>query len=149
MLLNGSGITFPRALAFAACGFAATGLAPSMGLAPELPGSAAAPLVARQIWWILTVAATASSLWLMLASKRPGAMLAGLVLLALPHIIGAPQPAAFESTAPAELAARFAAASLGLQALLWASVGFTVAALWPLFNRTPALDPRMPLREET
>jgi cobalt transporter subunit CbtA len=138
MLLNGSAITVPQALAFAACGFIATGLAPAMGLAPELPGSAAAPLVARQLWWVLTVAATAASLWLLLASKRPGAALPALVLLALPHIIGAPQPAAFESRAPAELAARFASVSLGLQALLWASIGYAAGALWPLFGRSEA-----------
>ncbi len=143
MLLNGSEVAAPQALAFAACGFVATGLAPSMGLAPELPGSAAAPLAARQIWWIFTVAATAASLWLLLSSKRAWAIPAGLIALALPHIIGAPQPAAFESRAPAELAAQFAAASLGLQALLWASIGFSVAVLWPLFERTEAADRKL------
>jgi cobalt transporter subunit CbtA len=134
MLLGGFEITTYRALTFAACGFIATALAPSMGLAPELPGSAAGPLIERQVWWIATAAATAGSLWLLLSSKLPGAKPAGLILLALPHIIGAPKPPAFESTAPAELAGQFAAASLGLQALLWASIGFAVAAVWPLFQ---------------
>ena len=143
MLLNGSDISTPRALAFAACGFVATGLAPAMGLAPELPSSAAAPLAARQIWWVFTVASTGASLWLLLSSKRPAALLAGLALLALPQVIGAPQPAAFESKAPAELAAEFSATSLGLQALLWASIGLAVAALWPLFERTASGDDRL------
>lgn len=143
MLLSGSKIAAPQTLAFAACGFIATGLAPAMGLAPELPGSAAGPLIARQIWWISTAAATAAALWLLLCSKRPSAKLAGAVLLALPHIIGAPQPVSFESKAPAELAAQFAAASLGLQALLWASIGFAVAALWPLFQPDSVADRRL------
>jgi cobalt transporter subunit CbtA len=146
MLLNGSEIAVPQTLAFAACGFIATALAPSMGLAPELPGSAAGPLVARQIWWVFTAAATSTSLWLLLSSKRLGAMFAGIVLLALPHVIGAPQPAAFESKAPAELAGQFAATSLGLQALLWASIGFAVAALWPLFRTDTVVDRKLPER---
>ncbi len=140
MLLSGSEIGASQALAFAACGFIATGLAPAMGLPPDLPGSAAGPLAARQIWWILTAVATAAALWLLLALKRPGAKLAGLVLLALPHVIGAPQPAALESKAPAELAAQFVAVSLGLQALLWASIGFAVAAIWPLFEQNAAME---------
>ncbi|MGO9869755.1 MAG: CbtA family protein [Rhodomicrobium sp.] len=143
MLLNGSDIAKPQTLAFAACGFVATGLAPAMGLAPELPGSAAGPLVARQVWWVFTVAATVASLWLLLSSKRPVAIFAGSVLLALPHAIGAPQPAAFESKAPAELAAEFAATSLGLQALLWASIGLAVAGLWPLFERAAPADDKL------
>ncbi len=135
MLLGGFEITLPQTLAFAACGFISTGLAPAMGLAPELPGSAAGPLVERQVWWAVTAVATAVALWLILSSKLPWAKLAGVMLLALPHIAGAPEPSSFESTAPAELAARFAATSLGLQALLWASIGFAIAALWPLFGK--------------
>ena len=131
MLLSEAEITAHRALAFAACGFIATGLAPSMGLPPELPGNATGPLIERQVWWAATAAATAGALWLLLSSKLAGAKFAGAALLLLPHIAGAPQPAGFESTAPAELAGQFAATSLGLQALLWALIGFAAGAVWP------------------
>ena len=49
---------------------------------------------------------------------------AGVVLLLAPHLFGAPlPPAGEEATVPAELAARFAAASLVTAALFWAVLG--------------------------
>ena len=58
-----------------------------------------------------------------------------MILLAAPHLIGAPQPVAFESKAPAELAAHFAAASLTIQAALWILSGLAAGALWMHFNK--------------
>jgi len=83
-----------------------------LGLAPELPGSAAGPLLARQVWWVGTAISTAIALWLFLRNESIIAKVVAVALLALPHLIGAPAPVAFESKAPAELAAHFAAASL-------------------------------------
>ena len=54
-----------------------------------------------------------------------------LLLLVVPHVIGAPQPHAFESRVPAELAARFAALSLIVQGVLWACSGAAIGYLWP------------------
>ena len=73
-------------------GFAIFILAPALGLPPEVPGAMAAELRGRQTWWILCVVATASGLWLLVF--RPGIawIVAGLVLMAAPHIVGAPQP---------------------------------------------------------
>jgi predicted cobalt transporter CbtA len=48
----------------------------------------------------------------------------------LPHLIGAPHTAKFRSTAPAELAAQFAATSLVVSAVLWALLGLAVGYAW-------------------
>ena len=62
-----------------------------VGLSPEIPGMIAADLHARQIWWTLTVVATVIGLsTLYLASGVSKAI--GLILIAIPHIIGAPHP---------------------------------------------------------
>ena len=105
MLLAGERITPLTALGWAAGGFAATGLATGLGLSPELPGSAAADLFARQIWWIGTAAATGAGLYALIKLRTPLAIAAGVLLLVLPHLIGAPHPHEYVSTAPAELAA--------------------------------------------
>lgn len=66
--------------------------APTLGLEPELPGMAAADLEGRQLWWLLTVALTGAGL--ACAAFAPGLLKASaLPLLALPHLLGAPQPA--------------------------------------------------------
>ena len=64
------------------------------------------------------------------ASEAPLAKALGVALIVAPHIIGAPQPPAPESTVPAELAARFTAASLAMHALLWILVGAAVGFVW-------------------
>jgi cobalt transporter subunit CbtA len=130
MLLAGERITPTTALAWAAAGFAATGLATGLGLAPELPGSAAANLVDRQAWWAGTAVATGLGLYALLKVRTPVAIVVGLVMVAAPHLIGAPQPDGFVSSAPAELAARFASASLVVHAAFWALVGLAVGTFW-------------------
>lgn len=64
---------------------------PALGLAPEIPGMEAAQLEGRQSWWVLTVLASAIGLWLIAFSTTPFKG-AGIVLLLLPHLLGAPQP---------------------------------------------------------
>jgi cobalt transporter subunit CbtA len=134
LVLSGDPIDARRALAWAAAAFIATALAPALGLAPELPGSAAAPLLARQIWWVGTAVATAAALWLLLRTPGLWAKALGLALLAAPHIVGAPHPEAYASGAPAELAGAFAARSLVVNAALWASVGVAVGFFWQRFK---------------
>jgi cobalt transporter subunit CbtA len=130
MLLAGERITPTTALAWSAAGFAATGLATGLGLAPELPGSAAANLIDRQAWWAGTALATGLGLYALLKVRTPIAIVVGLVLVAAPHVIGAPHPDGFVSSAPAELAARFASASLVVHAAFWALVGLAVGTFW-------------------
>jgi cobalt transporter subunit CbtA len=127
-----------RALAWAVCGFLAFGLAPAMGLAPELPGAAAAELQQRQLWWLLTALVTAGALFVFLQVDAPWARALAVLALLLPHLLGAPHPAAPESKVPAEIAAHFAALSLAVQAALWLATGFAVGVLWPWFARRSA-----------
>jgi len=133
MLVSGTAIDRQSSLAWALAGFVAAGLAPAAGLSPELPGGGGGDLAGRQIWWIGTAFATAAALWLFLRTDKLVVRLAAIVLLALPHLIGAPQPHAFESKVPAELAAHFTALSLVVQGLLWVVVGVGVGLFWPRF----------------
>jgi cobalt transporter subunit CbtA len=144
MTLTGDPIDPRHSLAWAIAGFVAMGLAPAAGLAPELPGSASGGLLARQIWWIGTAIATALALWAFLRLENPVARLGAVVLLLLPHVIGAPRPHAFESKVPAEVAAQFAALSLVVQGLLWASVGIAIGFLWARFAPKSARQPVAP-----
>lgn len=105
-------------------GFAIFTLSPSLGLAPEIPGSMAAELVARQTWWLAAAASTALGLWLMIFPKDALFCAAGLIVIALPHAIGAPHPEEFGGLVPAELAAQFAAASIVTGAIFWVMLGW-------------------------
>lgn len=130
MLVAGERITVRTAIGWGAAGFAATGLAVGLGLAPELPGSAAGDFVARQAWWIGTAAASAAGLYGLFRLQSLGAKAGGLILIVLPHVVGAPRPTRFESPVPAELAAHFASTSLAVHAAMWILVAALIGALW-------------------
>lgn len=138
MILADEPITPRRALAWGAGGFVAFSLAPAMGLAPELPGMEAAPVVARQAWWLLTVAATAGGLWLIVRGRSALLIVAGVALLIVPHLIGAPRlDTVATSAVPAELASRFAASVLGVAAIMWALIGAGIGLVWQRLDKTP------------
>ncbi|GAA6209049.1 CbtA family protein [Cognatishimia sp. WU-CL00825] len=108
-------------------GFIAVQLAPAVGLPPELPGTPAAELAPRQIWWISTIVATAVAL-AMIAFARSGIwQIAGGILLILPHLIGAPHLDTYFGIAPPELSAEFVTLSLGMAAIGWATLGYFAA----------------------
>lgn len=65
-------------------GFAVFCLAPTLGLPPELPGTAAADLGQRQTWWIGTAAATAAGLALLVFGRHWLLKALGVVLLVAP-----------------------------------------------------------------
>jgi cobalt transporter subunit CbtA len=134
MLFSGDAITPRRAALWGACAFAATGLATALGLAPQLPGMAETELAARQIWWIATALSTGAGLFALLRLDSTAAKIAGLALIVAPQFF-APMPATPESTAPAELAARFAASSLAVQAISWALAGALVGLVRRLLSR--------------
>ena len=72
MLLSGDAIAPRRAALWGACAFAATGLATSLGLAPQLPGMAETELAARQIWWLATALSTGAGLFALLRLELGG-----------------------------------------------------------------------------
>ncbi|MGE0240271.1 MAG: CbtA family protein [Parvibaculaceae bacterium] len=122
-LLSGVRITPRNGLLWGLAGFLAVHLAPAAGLAPELPGMPAADLAARQAWWIGTIVATGAAIWLFTQRNETWAKVAAVILVALPHIIGAPQPPTHESGVPAGLSAEFAANTLAAAVLLWLMIG--------------------------
>ncbi|MGI9476407.1 MAG: CbtA family protein [Hyphomicrobiaceae bacterium] len=130
MIFAGASITARSGLAWGAAAFAATGLAPALGLSPELPGSAAAELVARQTWWLGTVVATAAGLFLALRISTPLAIAAGIALICAPHVVGAPHPFEYTSKVPSELSGQFSSASLVVHAVMWALVGAVAGYVW-------------------
>jgi cobalt transporter subunit CbtA len=130
MILGNASITARTGLMWGLAGFAATGLAPALGLSPELPGAAAADLFARQVWWVGTAIATSGGLWLALRVSTPLAIAGGIVLLILPHVIGAPHPHEYSSAVPSELSGHFAAASLVVHAVMWALAGSVAGYVW-------------------
>jgi cobalt transporter subunit CbtA len=133
MLFSGEAIGARRAALWGACAFAATGLATSLGLAPQLPGAAETDLAGRQIWWLATAASTGAGLFALLRIDNIAAKAIGVALLVAPHLFW-PTPATPESTVPAEIAARFAAASLAVQALSWVLAGLLAGLVWRIIS---------------
>jgi len=119
-----------QGLLWGIAGFAAFQLAPAMGLAPELPGTLAADLGDRQIWWWGCVAATATGLGLLAYGRGVATVALGAVLLAAPHVIGAPVLEGFAGVAPPEVAGAFSARVLGVALAVWALMGWIAGYLW-------------------
>jgi cobalt transporter subunit CbtA len=110
-------------------GFLAVQMAPAFGLPPEIPGASAAALEARQLWWVGTVLATIAGIALLAFGKGPTAIALAMVLIALPHLMGAPT-AAYGGAAPPELSAHFATRVLGAGAVCWALLGTIAGFVW-------------------
>lgn len=125
--------TWRQGLVWGLAGFATFTLAPNLGLPPELPAMPAADLVARQIWWIGTVAATGAGLALLTFGRSAGLALLGAALLITPHLIGAPQPLSHDSPIPADLHHRFIVAVTVTNLLFWLLLGAAVALVRPRF----------------
>lgn len=121
--LRGGAPTLRGGVLWGLAGFAAFSLAPALGLPPELPGSESADLAARQLWWLGTAAATAGGLALLAFGRGRATQAAAVMLMALPHLFGAPAPERPGGSAPPELAAHFAVLSLVAAALFWAALG--------------------------
>jgi cobalt transporter subunit CbtA len=130
-LVSGRAITRKSGWLWGLCGFIAVSLAPAAGLAPELPGMPAADLFSRQLWWLFTIAATASALWLLAFKRESWAVALALALVIIPHIIGAPQPTEHESAVPAALASKFVGLSLGANAAMWLLIGILLGYVLP------------------
>jgi len=117
-------------LAWGLGGYVTFILAPALGLPPELPGSEAAPLFSRQLWWVGTAGSTATGLALVLLQRRPVGFIAGIALVALPHLIGAPQPAEPGSVAPPALVREFVIVALATGLVFWTALGALTGAVY-------------------
>jgi cobalt transporter subunit CbtA len=129
VVFSGRSLTLANGAIWGAAGWLTFHLLPSVGLPPELPGFPAAELFDRQVWWTGTVIATAAALYLIILRKEPVAKAAGVVLMLVPHVIGAPQPTDIASNVPAILAAEFAVATLSAGLLFWIVLGLAMGAI--------------------
>jgi len=136
MSVRGGKIDAGTGVLWGVAGFFAASLLPSLGLSPELPGTAAAEITSRQVWWLSTAAASAIGLALIVFSGSWLLKLAGLVIGVLPHVIGAPVPPTLEASYPAGLGGEFVAASLVVSALLWALSGLFSGWLYQRLSRS-------------
>jgi len=124
------GLSIRTGLVWGALGWVCVHVWPALGLLPELPGEASAPLAARQAWWVFAVACAITGVAVPCLVRSPWRWL-GLVLLPLPFIIGAPHAttapfAAFNADAAAQMAAlkaRFVIATAVASAAHWLALG--------------------------
>lgn len=127
---RGHAVTPRTGLIWGVAGFVTVQLAPAIGLPPELPGAGAADVAARQVWWFGTLFATALGLWLIAFGQSSAAWIIGAAVLAIPHIIGAPEPDLLVGPVPPEIAAHFAARALGTGLVAWAILGALCGHFW-------------------
>jgi cobalt transporter subunit CbtA len=123
MCLRGGAGNWRKGLMWGLAGYAVFFVAPSLGLPPEVPGTTAAKLEDRQVWWLMTVLDTAFGLSLLVFAKTRVNKFYGAVLLIAPHLIDAPQPEFHSSAAPAELAQSFIIATVFANAVFWLAIG--------------------------
>jgi cobalt transporter subunit CbtA len=128
--VSGRAIGWREGLFWGMAGFAVFSLAPFLGLPPGLPGMPEAPLGARQVWWLATVAATAGGLALIAFRATPLGAAAGVVLLVTPHLVGAPSPPEAHTAVPETLARSFVVAVTVTSFLFWVVLGVTSAVFY-------------------
>lgn len=127
-------------------GFIAFFAAPGIGLPPEIPGVEAVTVEHRQAWWLLTVIAVAIGICI-LAFSPLKFKAAGLISIALPYVIGAPQvdgvefvhpdPAAIEALL--ELHQQFIVASSISNLCFWLVLGVACAIVLNKWVQTDAV----------
>ena len=121
ILFDGA-VDWRRGLLWGLGGFVAFAAAPALGLPPEPPGGTASEIAGRQFWWLGATMATAIGLGLMALARPRKIKALGIVLLVLPHLIGAPYQTG-GGDVPAELVGNFIVASLVSTGLFWLALG--------------------------
>jgi cobalt transporter subunit CbtA len=123
MCLRGRPANWRMGLLWGLAGYLTFFVSPSLGLPPEAPGTETAKLADRQNWWLITVLDTGFGLSLLAFALTKTNKFFGVVLLAAPHLISAPQPEVHSSAAPAELAQSFIVATFFANAVFWLAIG--------------------------
>lgn len=129
------GATWRQGLLWGAAGFVVFFANPAIGLPPEIPGAFAAELTDRQLWWTFAVVCSGVGVGLLLLAPRMAAKGAGAVLLAVPHLAGAPHPDVTGGLAPQALADRFVVATSVTNGIFWLLLGLSVAVAFRRFVR--------------
>jgi cobalt transporter subunit CbtA len=86
LTLRGAEVSWRQGLFWGLAGFATFTLAPGLGLPPLVPGSDAAPLLERQLWWLATALSTGCALALLAFTKRAHWAVLAAILIVLPHV---------------------------------------------------------------
>lgn len=110
-------------------GFAVFTLAPGLGLQPELPAMPAADLIPRQVWWVSTAVATAIGLALIVFKRSLPLTVLAIVLIVAPHVVGAPQPASYDTPIPEGLHHQFVVAVTLTNLVFWVVLGAVVGVV--------------------
>lgn len=131
---TGMSVSWHEGLLWGLAGFAVFTLAPGLGLPPELPGVPAAPLLSRQIWWLAAVLATVGGLALIAFRRSVPAAISGVILLTLPHLIGAPELANIETNVPSSLSHQFVTAVTVTSLVFWTLLGGLTSAVFARFD---------------
>jgi cobalt transporter subunit CbtA len=150
---SGTG-NFRLALAVAAAGWLSIHFWPSLGLHAEVPGMEAAPLHARQAWWLLAAVSSALACATVAFGTRSWRFVPAIALLALPFLVGAPQHtgdalAGFTGEAHAQLEAlgrQFIWATTWLSISFWGVLGLLCAVAFPRWVK-PVLTRQQPAGE--
>ena len=119
--LTGRNITMRQGVLWGLAAFGCFHLAPSLGLPPLPPGVPVSDVQPRQLWWMWAVLGAAAGLWL-LTGRTWTRRIVGALVIAMPHLIGAPAGAG-SSAVPAELMRSFTIASLASVAIFWTLLG--------------------------
>lgn len=130
-VLSGREVTLAQSVVWGAGGFLAFGFLPAIGLPPELPGSVAADLGARQGWWLASALANCIGLALIFFARRAHWKLLGGLAIFAPILVGAPHPTGGGAGAlPPELSARFVTASLATSLVFWLALAVSAAFVY-------------------
>jgi cobalt transporter subunit CbtA len=123
LTLRGGQVGWRQGLLWGLAGFGTFTVAPSLGLPPQLPGSEAAPLFDRQVWWLGTAMATGCALALIAFTTRARWALLAVLLIVLPHLYGAPELPEHVAAVPAALSHHFVVSATVVNFLFWVMVG--------------------------
>lgn len=140
---RGESVSWHQGLMWGFAGFAVFTVAPGLGLPPELPGVPAAPLLSRQIWWVIAALGTAAGLGLIFFRRSAPAAVAGLLLIMLPHLIGAPELEHVETNVPTSLSHQFVVAVTLTSLVFWAMLGGLTSTIFAWFDRDSLAQQRI------
>jgi len=133
--LRGRNLTLRAGLMWGLAGYVCVSFLPALGLPPELPGSAAADLGARQAWWIGAVIASVIGLAMAVFHPVRWTKIAGIAVMILPHFVGAPHvPTGEAGAVPPELAAHFVMVTMFMNAAMWIALGGFTAYFFARFS---------------
>jgi predicted cobalt transporter CbtA len=91
--------------------------------------------MSRQIWWVTAVLATSAGLGLIVFRRSAPAAIAGVVLIMLPHLIGAPELEHVETNVPSSLSHQFVVAVTLTSLVFWSLLGSLTSAAFAYFDR--------------